>query len=302
MRTLLPIFFFVILLLPKIGYPQLSDSLLNKVRTATSDFFIQPDTLKMAGSKTLPCLEVLINGKGPYIFLVDLGSNVMLFKQSVVEATNTKIVVDRTRGDIVNVNKFQIGNSLFLNVHGAAYEDLDVDGVIGYNLLSKSNFYLDYPEMRFAFIIENTHSPDSGFTSIHTIGRMPYLRSRIEEKDYYMNFDTGATLWLYFPLHLKDSIKLSAPLREFKKMHNNQTGTTMTYIGQLQSDVPFGPYTIKAPFVVFDPNIEDIYVGSSLLSQFKLIFYPEQGLVKMIRNSGNLLLSIPADQKRVSDH
>ena len=95
---------------------------------------------------------------------------------------------------------------------------------------------------------------------------------------------------------MKDSVQLLTSLEAFREMTNNQTGTTMTYIGKLKGDGVFGNYTIKSPYVIFDPDIDDIFVGSSLLNQFKLSFYTRQELIKMERAEKGNLIVIPKDQ------
>ncbi len=290
--------FTVILLAPTFTYCQLPDSLLNTVRNSTTEYLIQYDTVPMTGSKTLPCLTAKINGKGPYNFLIDLGSNVINFKQSLVEETGMDIIIDRNSTDIVKAARLEIGKSLFYNVYGASYPNLDVDGVIGFNLLRNANFFIDYPKMSFAFIQSEPEQKDNTYIKYEVISRMPYLRSAIGKKKVLINFDTGAALWLYFPLHLKDSLQLLTPIKEFRKMTNNQTGRTMTYIGQLGQDVIFGNYTIQSPYVVFDQDIDDIFVGSSLLNQFKLTFYTKQELVKMDRTEKGNLIVIPKNQEK----
>jgi len=181
------------------------------------------------------------------------------------------------RGDIVKANKLEIGSNVFIDVHAASYADLDVDGVIGFNLLKNGNFLLDYVDMKFAFIDAPNLPLDENYISYETLGRMPYLKSKIGKKDAYINFDTGASQWLYFPLTWKDSISFKAPLKDHKVLTNNQTGKTLTYIGQIKEDVSIGNYTLKTPYVIFDPEIEDLFIGSSLLHDFKLFFYPALG-------------------------
>lgn len=290
----------LLLFVPTTVSCQLPDTLREKVRNSTSNYSIHDDTIPITCSKTLPCLEVRINGKGPYNFLIDLGSNIVLFKQSIVEEANVDILIDRSSGDIVKAGILKIGNSIFSNVHGAAYENLDVDGVIGFNLLKKANFFIDYPNMQFAFIGKEPGQKDSTYIKYELMSRMPYLKSKIGNSISYVNFDTGADLWLYFPLRLKDSLQFKTPVTEFKEMGNNQTGKTMTYMGQIKEDIIFGNYTIVSPYIVFDPNIEDIYVGSSLLNQFKLSFFPNLELVKMDRLEKGNLIVIPKNQKKNS--
>ena len=174
------------------------------------------DTLTVTGSNTLPCLDLMINNHGPYKFLIDLGSNVVNFKQSVVKDAEINIVVDRERGDIAVANSIQIGGSYFLNVYGAVYEDLDVDGVLGFNIIGKGNFMLDYPNMRFAFVSEINEPVDSTYIKYTELGRLPYINSRLADKNILINFDTGASGWLYFPSAMQDSIILKTPVKKSK--------------------------------------------------------------------------------------
>ena len=282
-----------LLVISNLGYCQFSEQLLNKIRYATEDFYIARDTLNITGSKTLPCLDIKINGKGPYRFLIDLGSNVINFKASVVRDAGIKIVVDRDIGDIAMAEKMNIGNSVFLNIYGAVYEDLDVDGVLGFNLLGKGNFMMDYPNLKFAFIPESNEKEDTSFTSFEVIGRMPYLNSKIGSKTVKINFDTGASGWLYFPSSYKDSLELKHPISLGKETWNNQTGITQSEYAEILDNVSFGNFTIKEPKVVFLPEIEDAFVGSSFLKEFKLSFYVSQKLVKMEREIESKDIIIP---------
>jgi len=294
--------FLFLLVSPNITFGQFSENLLNKIRYASEDYYIARDTLSITGSNTLPCLDIMINNKGPYRFLIDLGSSVMNFKQSVVLDAKMNIIVDRERGDIAMANKIQIGKSVFLNVYGAVYEDLDVDGVIGFNLIGKMNFMMDYPNMKFAFISETNELKDSTYSQYEEIGRMPYLKAKIGDKYAYINFDTGASGWLYFPSSFKDSLNFKTAIRNGKEVWNNQTGTTQSAKAQISDNVSFGNFVIKEPLVVFLSDIDDIFVGSSLLKDFKLTFYISQKLVKMNRDKENDIIIIPVEEKTTSNN
>jgi len=87
-------FLILLLLFGYLANAQLSETLLNKVRHSTDEFYLSRDTLSIVGTKSLPCLEVKINGKGSYNFLIDLGSNVLLIKQSVVNKSSAELLLD----------------------------------------------------------------------------------------------------------------------------------------------------------------------------------------------------------------
>lgn len=284
----------ILLLFPNIISAQFSENLLNKIRYATEDYYIARDTLSIVGSNTLPCLNVMINNHGPYKFLIDLGSNVINFKGSVVKDANIKIVVDRERGDIAVADKLEIGSSVFSNVYGAVYDDLDVDGVLGFNLIGKGNFMMDYPNMKFAFVSEIDEQKDPKIIKYIVFGRMPYLRSKIGDKNILINFDTGASGWVYFPSNFIDSLNLNSQIKKSKKVWNNQTGVTQSSYARLNDNINFGNFIIKEPTVVFLPDIEDIFIGSSLLKDFKLTFYTSQKLLKMERDNDNKFIVVPS--------
>ena len=85
-------------------------------------------------------------------------------------------------------------------------------------------------------------------------------------------------------------------------MWNNQTGTTQSAKAQISDNVSFGNFVIKEPLVVFLSDIDDIFVGSSLLKDFKLTFYISQKLVKMNRDKENDIIIIPVEEKTTSNN
>lgn len=152
---------------------------------------------------------------------------------------------------------------------------------------------MDYPRMQFAFIADLAMPVDSSFMAYEVRGRMPYLKSTIGDKQILINFDTGASGWLYFPSAMKDSINFRTPIKNNGKVWNNQTGTRQSAKAQINEDVRFGNYIIPSPTVIFLPDINDIFVGSSFFKDFKLTFYISQKLVKIENNSDNYVIHIP---------
>ena len=152
---------------------------------------------------------------------------------------------------------------------------------------------MDYPNMKFAFIYEPENIDDLKLTKYELHGRMPYLKSKIGDKEIFMYFDTGAVGWLYFPLSLKDSVSFKVPLKKWKKLWNNQTGTTESFIGQVNENINFGDFNIELPWIFFEPGLDEVLVSSSLLKEFKLTFYVDKKLVGMERTSSSNKIVIP---------
>jgi hypothetical protein len=133
------------------GHSQtLTDEQLAAVRRGAAEAALPegPVTVPLVGEPTLPLVEVLIDGAGPFRLLLDLGSNVVLLRRDVVDAAGVEVVLDRDRSDIVRAGTLAIGSAVFRDVWMGAYDELDVDGVLGYNLLSAFPFTLDFPGQR----------------------------------------------------------------------------------------------------------------------------------------------------------
>lgn len=93
-------------------------------------------------------METWINARGAYRLLIDLGSNVTLLRRIVVDAARVTVLVERATTDIVRVASLRIGDLDLANVTVASYDTLDVDGVLGYNVLQHASFTLDFPARR----------------------------------------------------------------------------------------------------------------------------------------------------------
>lgn len=115
----------------------LPDSLVERIRAGAAELVLPGDSivLPLVGTPTLPLVGVMINGTGPYRFLIDLGSNVTLLRRDVVDASRSTVLVDRATSDIVHVGTIALGEALLKGVTAASYDELDVDGVLGYNVL-----------------------------------------------------------------------------------------------------------------------------------------------------------------------
>ena len=84
----------------------LSPDLLEAVRTGPSEVRLEADSaaIPLHGPRNLPLVEARVNGKGPWRFLVDLGSNVVIFRRDVIDAAGAEVVVERSGTDIVRLD------------------------------------------------------------------------------------------------------------------------------------------------------------------------------------------------------
>lgn len=264
----------------------LTPELLEALRRGPSAVSI-PDgrrELALVGRPTLPLLETRINGHGPYRLLVDLGSNVILLRRAVADAAGVEILLDRPTTDILRIDSLSIGGARFDDVYGAAYDELDVDGVIGYNLLRHRAFTVALDDMRFVFEAEPLVWTESsaGVLPFVIESRMPYVRAHIGPDTFLVNLDTGASEQLTFPADWQgrfawDSSSASGPMT-----YNNQTGAMRVSVGWPVEDLWIGPVRVAHPEVHLNPDAEDAWIGSGLLRRFTLTVDPARQLLRLV--------------------
>ena len=262
----------------------LSPELLEAVRTGPSEVRLDGYTaaISLHGPRDLPLVEARVNGRGPWKLLVDLGSNVVIFRRDVIDAAGAEVVVERSGTDIVRLDSLRIGDVLYTDVYGGSYDELDVDGVIGYNALGKLPFTLDFPGRR--LVIHRDSLPAANGRAILDyviVDRLPYILAWLGTDTLRLNFDTGATNRIVFPASWKDRLPLAGPVRGGPVLSNNQTGTTTTELAPLSESITFGGFTIDTPTVILDPDVSDAWLGAELLADYVMEFDPQRLRVRM---------------------
>jgi len=264
--------------------PPLSQELVDALRKGPASSQLGEDgaAVPLVGDPLVPQVEVVVNGRGPYRMLVDLGSNVTLLRRDVVEAAEVQVLVERSSTDIARIDALRIGAALFTDVHVASYDVLDVQGVLGFNLLDDFPFTLDYPAKRLSFSHAGIEAPlGHGVLRYELIGRMPFLRVVIAGESLPFNLDTGASEWMTIPMAWKERFTWKNPPAGGPMTRNNQTGDTRVLTGVLAEPVLLGEHRFEGHPVYLNEDAEEAWFGSSYLKQFALTFDPERLLVRI---------------------
>ncbi len=274
---------------------QLTSEQLEAVRRGAASMHV-PDSgtvVPLFGPPDLPLVEVTLNGRGPYRFLVDLGANVMIVRRSVADDAGMRIVLDRDRTDIVAAADMTIGGARFRDVWLGAYDELDVDGVIGYNVLRGTGVTLDYVGRQFRLGPLRLPPPDGSETLDYVVeSRLPYVPARVGDRELLLNLDTGAANHIVFPAFMVDSLPLEAPPVPGPVLYNEQTGPVRNLVGRLAEDLVVGGHVIERPVVLFDPEVEDAWLGSAILVGARLELDTER---QVLRLAATAPLATPPD-------
>jgi len=192
---------------------------------------------------------------------------VMILRRDVADDAGLEVVLDRESSDIVRARTLQLAGARFEDVWFGAYDELDVDGVVGYNLLMGTGVVLDYPGGALRLGPLELGEPDGDRTLGYEVAsRLPYVHAGIGDHDLLMNLDTGAFNWVVFPMAMADSLPLESPPQPGPALTNNQTGTTRNFVARLAVDLRIGGIVIERPVVMFDPAVEDAWLGSGILT------------------------------------
>lgn len=254
---------------------------LSAVRRGAADATLPSGAVRvpLVGSPTLPLVDVRI-GSDSFRFLIDLGSNVVIVRRDVVDRSGLEVVLDREGTDIVRADSIAIGTAVFHDVWMGSYDELDVDGVIGYNLLSLFPFDLDYPGE--GLVLGSTAATREDVEYL-VEGRLPYLRGRIGDREVLFNLDTGATDSITVPAPWETWLPIEGEPEPGPTLHNEQTGAHAVRVARLAVDLRVGDLLLERPRVYLNPTVEDAWIGSGILQYYVVSMDPEALRVRLTR-------------------
>lgn len=263
----------------------LPEDVLNHILAGGSKVEFEPPGIDvpLVGTPTLPLVEVSLNRGTTARFLIDLGSNVVIVRRDVFERAKGKILFDRKTKPIGEFASLEIGSAVFPNVAVGIYDELDVDGVIGYNLLRLCSFTIDYPRQRF-LLHRGVLPPPAEDPKIieYTIpDGMPLVAASLDGHTMMLNLDTGAKEWMTMPPALANELAWKSKPASGRNVWNNQTGATQVLEGRPRGNLTLGPLTIPAPLVYVNPDAEHAWVGSSLMQCGVWTFDPQHRYLRV---------------------
>lgn len=129
--------------------------------------------------RPLIVLPALVNGKGPFHFILDTGASLTVLSTGVagqlgIGRSKRRATALGAGGSIdarlTRIRSFSVGNLEVRNLHAAVMDLSDLrkslsypmDGIIGYNLLSRYRVTIDYPAKRLFFSSPPNREPPPG--------------------------------------------------------------------------------------------------------------------------------------------
>jgi len=236
---------------------------------------------RLVGTPTLPLVAVRLNDRATASFLVDLGSNVVIVRRDVFVRAGGTVLVDRDTHDVGRFDTVALGGAVYRGVAVGIYEQLDVDGVIGYNLLRHSSFTIDFPGQQLGLHQRRLAPTDPGVVPFTDGDGMPMVAARVGDAELTVNLDTGARECMTIPPALVDQVAWTAPPVPGPVLTNNQTGAVRVLAGHAAGVVALGPLRIDRPLVYVNRDAEHAWLGAACMNDAAWTFDPERRLVRI---------------------
>jgi hypothetical protein len=233
-----------------------------------------------------PYVNVMVNGHGPYRFMVDTGTGGEAII-SIELADELKLPkVDKTRlsdpskegmhyTDVVMIDTLNIGGAEFNEVFAARHRtygaDIDCQGILGFPLFENYLLTLDYPNRRMV-LSSGALVPDgeSLVLPFRMPDGVPIAPLRIGDLRVEAQFDSGGT-GLSLPQRLVPQLRFSADPIPFG-LAESLSSRFEIKLAKLASDIRLGQFTFDKPFVEINSAFPLVNFGAYPMVNFSITF------------------------------
>lgn len=262
-----------------------------------------------------PYVMVMIDGKGPYRFIIDTGTGADAF---ITPEVADELKLPTTGEVVLNDPSHQSGqrvstillpfievagvkfNSVKAVVHEVTGEAGSCQGILGFTLFRAYLLTLDFPN-RQVTLAEGVLTPDEGNTVLpfRMPDGVPITSLRVNGAAVEAQLDSGGG-GLTLPESLAAHQKWDTAPVAFA------TGHTMTArfeikAAKLNGDVKLGKYTFIHPVVEIHPAFPLVNFGSPPMQSFAITFDQKSLLVRLTAKHTQFMLSAPPSPTRLTN-
>lgn len=252
-----------------------------------------------------PCVSVMLNGQGPFTFVIDTGTG----GEAVVSADlgrrlGLKVTGEEEMGDPTGVNKQKV--PLFsidsLKLAGVEFKNVQAiqmagfggnfDGILGFVLFRDYLLTLDFPKQQVTLLRGALAAADGNqIIRFRMPDNVPLIELNVGGQDVDTHVDSGGT-------------GLSLPEKAAKNLtfvsHPVVLGRSRTVSNdyeikgaQVASEIRLGGYRFPKPFVEINPIFPEANLGSIPLANFAVTFDQKNKLVRFLAADKSIVLAPP---------
>jgi predicted aspartyl protease len=258
-----------------------------------------------------PYVKVMVNGKGPFRFVIDTGTGAQAFvtgelaDQLGLPVTGQARLSDPSgqggqRVPTVLIQSLRVAGVEFTGVralrHALSGADGSCQGLLGFALFRDYLLTLDYPRRRIT-LASGALGPDGerSVLPFRTPSGIPIISLHIGDLRIDAQIDSGGT-GLSLPERIVSRLKFTS---DPALLGNAQSLSTSFQIkaAKLASDVHLGDYTFSRPFVEINSAFPLANFGSSAMQNFSLTFDQKEALIRF--DSDRQILHLAATPTRL---
>jgi predicted aspartyl protease len=262
-----------------------------------------------------PYVSVMVNGRGPFRFLIDTGTGGQALVSPQLAAELALPVVGHARlmdpsgkgeqrSDILLIHSVGIAGVEFEQVkairHKLYGEEDNCQGVLGFTLFKEYLLTLNFPERRIVLAHGAITLDGSGSVlPFRMPDGVPIVALRIEGQHIEAQIDSGGT-GLSLPQAVATHLKfISTPIA----FGSGESLATRFQIkaARLRPDVRMGRYAFRQAFVEINPAFPLVNVGATPLAKFVVTFDQEKLLVRLSSNQKILRLDASPTQLELNN-
>jgi hypothetical protein len=267
----------------------------------------EPASVKLSGKVSVPMelsvkkaiVDVKINGKGPFKFIVDTGAGGTVMDQSLAAELALEQDGKATAGDFADprgitanrnrIRTLEIGGATFTDFIALSWERSPLyqaggpRGVLGMPLFKKLLLTIDYPGSKISIESGKLKKGSDVVEYQHNEFNLFGIPIKIGSGDYVATLDTGSPGGLSFP----NSYMGKLPLVDQPKAVGRATtigGETILYGAKLEETVSFGGHSFETPNVVFFNRLRNLNIGYGLLNQFAITIDQQNMLIRFAKS------------------
>lgn len=240
----------------------------------------------------VPFIRVMVNGKGPFNFIVDTGTNrAVIVSPSLAKTLQLPTIGQtslldlsgkfRERANEVAVEVVTIGGRDFHPERALVHRNLasegSYDGVLGFALFGNALLTLDYPQ-RCMTLANGNLAEDGNALPLVLSHSGPMIELGAGNLTVMALIDTGGS-----GLNLPESVAHQLDFeRSTEVLVREQTQVSTAYFraGEMRGQLRLGAYVFKHPFVMIDGLIPFASIGSAPLQDFVVTFDQRHKLVR----------------------
>jgi Aspartyl protease/PDZ domain len=244
------------------------------VRLATDPTVIPLSGTDWFGHYRSPYVRVFVNGRGPFTFLFDTGSNVTTLSTKVAREAHVAIVNHVPGHHAIARAKEILAGGISMRDYYAVVEDGDdLDGILGFNSFGKNYLTFDLSSKTLTVSSRMVPLPHS-FWLAYTLKRhLPLIDLFIDGRTLPTLIDTGddAYAWEGTSEDLRGLLFDRSPMLA-AIVFNGETGATRTTITSIDGTLELGPARSARPAVAINESLPVPDVGVDVVKQFTMEF------------------------------